>query len=107
MDTIIFIFVVIASFVILFIIRFIVKVVGSSLYKITEPKDTLKKVKRDAELESLFVNKEEIKARYRELAAQHHPDKFAIMGEEMQRVAEEKMKTINQAYYGLKELGII
>ncbi len=49
----------------------------------------------------------EIKKRYHSLVIEHHPDKFAIMGESMQRAAEEKMKTINVAYSGLKEMGVV
>lgn len=40
----------------------------------------------------------EIKKAYRKLSMQYHPDKVSHLGEEFQRVAEEKMKEINQAY---------
>ena len=39
-----------------------------------------------------------IKKAYRKLSMQYHPDKVGHLGEEFQRVAEEKMKEINQAY---------
>lgn len=40
----------------------------------------------------------QIKKAYRKLSMQYHPDKVGHLGEEFQRVAEEKMKEINQAY---------
>jgi len=40
----------------------------------------------------------EIKKAYRKLSMQYHPDKVSHLGEEFQRVAEEKMKEINQSY---------
>ena len=40
----------------------------------------------------------EIKKAYRKLSMQYHPDKVSHLGEEFKRVAEEKMKEINQAY---------
>jgi DnaJ like chaperone protein len=39
-----------------------------------------------------------IKKAYRKLSMQYHPDKVSHLGEEFQRVAEEKMKEINIAY---------
>lgn len=39
-----------------------------------------------------------IKKAYRKLSMQYHPDKVSHLGAEFQRVAEEKMKEINQAY---------
>lgn len=39
-----------------------------------------------------------IKAAYRTLSLQHHPDKVRHLGEEFRKVAEEKMKEINDAY---------
>lgn len=44
----------------------------------------------------------EIKASYRKLSMQYHPDKVGHLGEEFKRVAEEKMKEINSAYEFLK-----
>ncbi len=39
-----------------------------------------------------------IKAAYRKLSMQYHPDKVSHLGEEFRGVAEEKMKEINAAY---------
>jgi DnaJ-class molecular chaperone len=39
---------------------------------------------------------EEVKKRYRELAVKYHPDKYA--GHELNDLAQEKMKDINEAY---------
>lgn len=44
----------------------------------------------------------EIRTAYRRLAAEHHPDRVANLGEEFTRVAEEKFKAINQAYAELR-----
>ena len=41
---------------------------------------------------------EEIRHAYRRLAAQYHPDKVAHLGEDFQRLAEEKFKAIQKAY---------
>lgn len=46
---------------------------------------------------------EEIKSAYRKLSMQCHPDKVAHLGEEFRRVAEEKMKELNEAYQHLKK----
>jgi DnaJ like chaperone protein len=45
----------------------------------------------------------EIKAAYRKLSMQYHPDKVSHLGEEFKKVAEEKMKEINNAYEFLKK----
>jgi len=45
----------------------------------------------------------EIKAAYRKLSMQYHPDKVGHLGEEFKKVAEEKMKEINNAYDYLKK----
>ena len=44
----------------------------------------------------------EIKAAYRKLSMQYHPDKVGHLGEEFKKVAEEKMKEIHNAYEFLK-----
>ena len=44
------------------------------------------------------ASSDEIKKAYRKLSMQYHPDKVRHLGEEFQRVAEEKMKDINSAY---------
>ena len=41
---------------------------------------------------------DEIKAAYRRLAAQYHPDKVQHLGEEIQELAEMRFKEIQQAY---------
>lgn len=40
----------------------------------------------------------EIKHRWRELAAQYHPDKVSHLGPRLREVAETEMKLINEAY---------
>ncbi len=44
----------------------------------------------------------EIKAAYRKLSMKYHPDKVGHLGTEFKKVAEEKMKEINNAYEYLK-----
>ena len=44
------------------------------------------------------ASKEEIKAAYRRLAAQYHPDKVQHLGEDFQKMAEARFKEIQQAY---------
>ncbi|MBA7525485.1 Co-chaperone protein DjlA [subsurface metagenome] len=46
---------------------------------------------------------EEVRAAYRRLAAQNHPDRVANLGEEFVKVAEEKFKTINAAYEEIRK----
>jgi DnaJ like chaperone protein len=41
---------------------------------------------------------EVVRSRYRRMAAQHHPDRVANLGEELVAVAEEKFKLIGEAY---------
>ncbi len=45
---------------------------------------------------------EEIKAAYRQLAIQNHPDRVASLGPEFVKVAEEKFKAIQEAYEELR-----
>lgn len=47
----------------------------------------------------------QIKEAYRNLAAQYHPDKVAHLGEEFQKLAEERFKEIQAAYNALKKEG--
>lgn len=44
------------------------------------------------------ASREEIKAAYRRLAAQYHPDKVQHLGKELQELAEARFKEIQQAY---------
>ncbi len=44
------------------------------------------------------ASREEIKAAYRRLAKQYHPDRLTSLGEEFRVIAEQKMKRINAAY---------
>lgn len=44
---------------------------------------------------------DEIKAAYRRLVNQYHPDKVVHLGEEFRLLAEEKFKEIQQAYHDL------
>jgi curved DNA-binding protein CbpA len=46
--------------------------------------------------------REDIRAAYRQLAAQYHPDKLAHLGEEFQTLAEQKFKAIQSAYDALR-----
>lgn len=48
---------------------------------------------------------DDIKKAYRKLSMQYHPDKVGHLGEEFQKVAEEKMKEINAAYDYFKKYG--
>lgn len=44
-----------------------------------------------------------IKKAYRELATKYHPDKVANLGPEIQQLAEEKFKAINDAYQKIRK----
>jgi DnaJ like chaperone protein len=46
----------------------------------------------------LDADVEQIKAAYRQLTIQNHPDRVANLGPEFVRVAEEKFKAIQEAY---------
>lgn len=45
----------------------------------------------------------EIKAAYRKLAREHHPDKVASLGEQHQKAAKEKFQKIQEAYEMIKK----
>jgi len=45
----------------------------------------------------------EIKVAYKKMAIKYHPDKVSHLGEEFSKVAEEKFKTINDAYQKIKK----
>jgi len=44
-----------------------------------------------------------IKKAYRDLAVKYHPDKVANLGPEFQKLAEEKFKSINDAYQTIRK----
>jgi len=45
---------------------------------------------------------EEVKKAYRRMAAKHHPDKVATLGEDVQKAANEKFQKVNEAYEKVK-----
>jgi DnaJ like chaperone protein len=48
-------------------------------------------------------NDEIIKKAYRDLAVKYHPDKVTNLGPEIQKMAEEKFKAINEAYQTIRK----
>ena len=51
---------------------------------------------------SRSASPEEIKKAYHEQVQKYHPDKVDGLGEELQKVAEEKLREINLAYESIK-----
>ena len=47
---------------------------------------------------------DQIKSAYRKMANKYHPDKVAHLGKEMQKLAEEKFKSVNNAYQKIKKI---
>ena len=45
----------------------------------------------------------EVKIAYRKMANKYHPDKVAHLGQKMQTIAEEKFKSVNDAYQQIKK----
>ena len=45
----------------------------------------------------------QVKEAYRKMANKYHPDKVAHLGKKMQTVAEEKFKSVNDAYQQIKK----
>lgn len=48
------------------------------------------------------ASQKDVRAAYRQLAAQYHPDKLAHLGEDFQALAEQKFKVIQSAYDALR-----
>lgn len=46
---------------------------------------------------------DEVKKAYRRLAAKHHPDKVSNLGSDVQKAAEERFKSISEAYEKIKK----
>ena len=46
---------------------------------------------------------EEVKKAYRKMANKYHPDKVSHLGDEFQKLAEEKFKSVNDAYQAVKK----
>ena len=49
------------------------------------------------------VSDKDVKKAYRNMANKYHPDKVAHLGKEMQNLAEEKFKSVNDAYHQIKK----
>ena len=49
------------------------------------------------------ANEKEVKKAFRKMANKYHPDKVSHLGKEMQDLAEEKFKAVNDAYQQIKE----
>lgn len=50
------------------------------------------------------ASNDEIKAAYRKMAKKYHPDKVASLGEELRKNAEEKFRSVQEAYENLKKV---
>jgi curved DNA-binding protein CbpA len=50
------------------------------------------------------ATRDEIRAAYRREVAQYHPDKVAQLGPELQELATEKTKQLNEAYRVLSDV---
>ena len=48
-------------------------------------------------------SEQEVKKAYRKMANKYHPDKVSHLGKEMQDLAEEKFKAVNDAYQQIKK----
>ncbi len=46
---------------------------------------------------------DEVKKAYRRMAMKYHPDKIAHLGEEFQKAAQEKFRSVNEAYKTIKK----
>lgn len=54
------------------------------------------------EIEPLATD-EEVKKAYRRMAMKYHPDKVTHLGEDFQKAAQEKFRTVNEAYEAIKK----
>jgi len=52
------------------------------------------------------ASRDEVKQAWRKLSLENHPDRATHLGEEFQRLAEERMRKINGAYETLKTAGL-
>ena len=48
-------------------------------------------------------NNDELKKGYRKMANKYHPDKISHLGDDLQRIAEDKFKAVNNAYQTIKK----
>ena len=46
---------------------------------------------------------DEVKKAYRKMAIKYHPDKVSHLGNELKNIAEEKFKSVNDAYQNIKK----
>ena len=46
---------------------------------------------------------DEVKKAYRKMAIKYHPDKVSHLGDELKNIAEEKFKSVNDAYQNIKK----
>ena len=51
---------------------------------------------------SATASDNEVKKAYRKMAVKYHPDKVQHLGDDFQKMAEEKFKTLNEAYQQIK-----
>jgi len=49
------------------------------------------------------VTRDDVRRAYRELASQYHPDKVQHLGPKLRKVADNEMRTINDAYAYFRE----
>ena len=49
------------------------------------------------------VSDQEVKKAYRRMANKYHPDKVSHLGKDLRKVAEEKFKSVNEAYQTIKK----
>lgn len=92
------------------VIQRISQMLGIASYEFEQLKSMFWKDAADA-YKALGIDKQateiEIKKAYRKMAVQHHPDKYAQMGEEHQQAAKEKFQKIQEAYETIrKERGL-